>query len=68
MTQTLELKITGGTRINCAGCEQRIDTALRRLPGIEDVQASSQTQEVAVRFDPDRLPPGQVEAKLEQMG
>jgi copper chaperone CopZ len=68
MTQTLELKVTGGARINCAGCEQRIDNALRRLPGVEEVRASAQTQQVGVRFDPDRVQPDQVEAKLAQMG
>jgi copper chaperone CopZ len=68
MTQTVELKVTGGAQINCAGCEQRIDNALRRLPGVEEVHASAQTQQVRVRFDPDRLQPAQVQAKLAQLG
>ena len=68
MTQTLELKVTGGARINCAGCEQRIGNALRRLPGVQDVHASAQEQAVEVRFDPGQVQPEQVQAKLAQMG
>jgi copper chaperone CopZ len=68
MTQTLELKVTGGARINCVGCEQRIDTVLRRLPGVEEVRASAQLQQVSVRFDPDQVQPEQVQAKLAQLG
>jgi len=41
---------------------------LRRLPGIQDVQASTETQRVAVTFDPARVSAEAVKAKLLQLG
>ncbi len=68
MTQETDFTVTGEQKIHCAGCEQRIGNALRRLRGVTDVQASAETQRVAVRFDPAQVTPGEVRAKLEQLG
>ena len=68
MNQTLEFTLTGAERINCTGCEQRISNALRRLPGVQDVRASAQTQQITVRLDSAQARPEQVRAKLVQLG
>lgn len=68
MTETLDFKVIGEQTIHCASCEARIDRALRRLPGVEDVQASVQTQQIEVAIDPDQVSPEQVRARLEQLG
>ncbi len=68
MTQTLAFTVTGEQTIHCSGCEERISKALHRLPGIHEVQASSQTQRVVVTINPDRANSDQVRSKLEQMG
>ena len=68
MTRMMEFAVTGEPKIHCAGCEERIGNALRRLPGIQDVQASAQTQRVVVTIDPTQVRPDQVRAKLEQLG
>lgn len=68
MTQTIHLKVIGDQTIHCAACEQRIDRALRRLPGVGHVRASVDTQEVEVAIDPDQVGPEQVQARLEQLG
>ncbi len=68
MAQTVNFTVTGEQKIHCAGCEERITNALRRLPGIQDVQASHQSQRVVVIFDPARVSPDKVKAKLEQLG
>lgn len=68
MAQTLDFTIIGEDKIHCAGCEQRIGNALRRLPGVQDVRASAQTQQVAVTIDPGRVRPDEVRAKLAQLG
>ncbi len=68
MTRTLNFTVTGEQKIHCAGCEERIGNALRRLPGITDVQASAESQKVAVTFNPDQVSADQVRAKLEQLG
>ncbi len=68
MARTLNLIVSGEQKIHCAGCEERIGNALRRLPGIQDVQASADTQKVVVTLDPDTVNVDQVRAKLEQLG
>ncbi len=68
MAQTASFTVTGEQKIHCAGCEERITNALRRLPGIQDVQASHQSQRVVVTFDPARVSPDKVKAKLLQLG
>ncbi len=68
MARTLNFIVTGEQKIHCAGCEERIGNALRRLPGIQDVRASADTQKVIVTFDPDTVSADQVRAKLEQLG
>ncbi|MEO3936863.1 cation transporter [Dermatophilaceae bacterium Soc4.6] len=37
--------------MSCAGCEQRIGTALRRLDGVAEATADHLTGEVRLRFD-----------------
>jgi copper chaperone len=68
MTRTMHVTVTGEQQIHCAGCEERIRRALRRLPGVQAVEASAETQQVTVVIDPGRASPDQVRAKLEQLG
>ncbi len=68
MVRTVNFTVTGEEKIHCAGCEQRIAHVLRRLSGIQDVQASAQSQQVVVTLDPAQTSPEQVRAKLKQLG
>jgi copper chaperone CopZ len=68
MTGRLNFQVIGEQTIHCAGCEQRIGRAIRLLPGVQDVQASAQSQQVRVAIDPTRVRPEAVQAKLEQLG
>lgn len=68
MAQTVSYTVTGEQKIHCMGCEERIINALRRLPGIQEAQASHETQRLAVTFDPARVSPDNVKAKLLQLG
>lgn len=68
VTQTVDFTVIGEERIHCESCEQRVSNALRRLDGVQDIRASAQTQQVAVRFDPGQVRPEQIQAKLERMG
>lgn len=64
----IQFTVTGAQRMHCTGCAQRIENAVRRLPGIRSVQASHETQAVSVTIDPDAVSAAQVQAKLEQIG
>ncbi|MGQ0549642.1 MAG: heavy-metal-associated domain-containing protein [Armatimonadota bacterium] len=68
MVRTVNLTVTGEEKIHCAGCEQRIAHALRRLPGIQDVQASAQSQRVVVKLDAAQISLERVRAKLKELG
>ena len=68
MPQTVQFIVTGAEPIHCESCEQRITTALRRLLGVEDVQASHATQQVTVTFDPAQVDPEVIRTKLAQTG
>lgn len=68
MTQAINYTITGEQKLNCHACEHRVATALRRVSGVEDVQASFYTQQVAVNIDPTQVEPEQVKKRLIQMG
>jgi copper chaperone CopZ len=68
MTDTVQVTVIGEQTLHCAGCEERIRRALRRLPGVQEVEASAHTQQVTVVIDPGRASPDQVRAKLEQLG
>ncbi len=66
--ETVGFKVVGEQTIHCAGCEQRIGNALKRVPGVEGVQASHRTQDVSVEIDSAQVGPDQVRTKLEQLG
>ena len=68
MVQTLEFVVVGEQTMFCAGCEQRVSNVLRRLAGVQEVQANATTQHVRVTIDPSQVGVGQVQAKLEQLG
>lgn len=68
MTTTVQFEVVGEEKIHCAGCESRIASALERLPGVEAVQASAETQRVKVTIDPARTSEAEVRARLTQLG
>ena len=68
MTQTTQLVVVGENPIHCEDCEQRIVRTLRRLPGVESVEASAETQLVKVSFDSTSLNTEQIQEKLATAG
>ncbi len=67
-TTVVQFEVVGEEKIYCAGCESRIATALRRLPGVDDVQASAETQRVRVAINPAQTSEDEVRAGLAQLG
>ena len=68
MKTTVQFEVIGEEKIHCAGCESRIGNALRRLHGVQDVQASAETQRVSVTLDPAQVSADKVRARLTQLG
>lgn len=68
MAHTVDFTVVGEERIHCEACERRIGNALRRLPGVRDVRASAQTQQVVVVLDLAEVSPDQVQGRLQRLG
>ena len=68
MADTINFTVTGESKINCSGCEQRITRALRRVPGIQQVAPRSDDQSIAVTYEPAQVGPEQIQAKLGEIG
>ncbi len=68
MTIHIEFQVIGDEKIHCSGCETRIGFALRRLPGVREVRASTESQRIAVAIDPEELSVEQVRARLQELG
>ena len=68
MITVMQLHVIGEEKMHCAGCETRIGSALRRLPGVRDVRASAETHQIAVTIDPSAVSREQVRARLQRLG
>ena len=68
MTGRVEFTISGDQKIHCAGCEHRIERALRNVPGVQQVRADADTQQVVATIDRKQVAPQQVRGKLADLG
>jgi copper chaperone len=68
MTTTMDFTVTGEQDIHCEGCEQRITRALKRLDGVETVEANAQNQHISVETDPEQTGPDQFRERLDLLG
>lgn len=66
--ENLQFEVVGERKINCSRCEARIGDGLRRLRGVENVQASADTQRVSVTIDPAQVSSDRLRAELEELG
>lgn len=65
MMETLTLNVTGMT---CGGCENAVKRGLARLDGVGEVTASHAVARVVVTFDPNRVSPDEIRARIGAMG
>ncbi len=55
MVVKVDLEIVGEEKMSCSACETRVQLALFRMPGVENVLASAKTQRIAVLIDPEQV-------------
>jgi copper chaperone CopZ len=65
--QQIELRVQDQA-IHCDGCESRIETVLKQLPGVLRAEADHRTQLIALTLDTARTPLAEVREKLEFAG
>jgi Cd2+/Zn2+-exporting ATPase len=54
--------------MDCAACALKIETAMRRLPGVSDVSVSYAAGTLALRLDQDRTSPRAIEERVRLLG
>ncbi|MBI2936208.1 MAG: heavy-metal-associated domain-containing protein [Chloroflexi bacterium] len=57
-----------GKAIHCSGCESRIETVLKKLPGVVKAKADHNTQRIVLTLDVEKTPVDEVKQKLEFAG
>lgn len=68
MSKTLNLKIIGDHTMHCAGCERSITFSLSQMPGVEEVKADWNTQEIQVDLSSDEVDLEKIKAELDWIG
>lgn len=65
MPETLRLTVTG---LTCGGCEAAVSRALGQLAGVSQVSASHRDSRVDVTYEPDKVEPAAIRARIEALG
>lgn len=68
MSTTTETANLTAPDISCAHCVATVSQAVGTLDGVESVEASEQTKQVVVEFDPRRVSVTQIRAVLDDAG
>lgn len=55
MFKSINLEVVGKDRLNCEGCEERVEQALKTLEGVSKVRANARNQRIEVLFDSAKL-------------
>ena len=51
MQKSITFEVTGEHQMACDGCEQRVQNALKTIPGVGKVRANARNQHIDVLFD-----------------
>ena len=62
------LKIVGENQLDCGMCENTLRFALRQLPGVQQVQASCNTQLIKIVFNLELISLDHIQQELAEMG
>ncbi|THC40236.1 heavy-metal-associated domain-containing protein [Massilia sp. Mn16-1_5] len=68
MVVKVDFEVVGDEKMHCGGCETRVRFALSRMPGVQEVLASSKTQRIAVVINPAQVTLEQIQARLSDAG
>lgn len=68
MLKSITLQVVGDDRLNCEGCEERVEQALKKVPGVSQIRARSSNQRIQVMFDSDVLDPTAISDRIATVG
>ena len=55
-------------RIHCSGCVNTVTNAVRKLPGVQTVEASDVSKQITVEFDPAKVDEAKIRSALAAVG
>lgn len=68
MFKSITLEVVGDDRLNCEGCEERVENALKKVSGVGKVRAHSSNQRIEVLFDSVVLDANAIAARIANVG
>src|SRR5215207_1428995 len=63
--QQIQLPVTGMT---CASCSNRVEKALKKVPGVSTASVNLSNEQAAVSYDPAQVAPAQLLQAVEHAG
>jgi copper chaperone len=68
MFKSITLEVVGSDRLNCEGCEERVENALKKVPGVGKIRAHSSNQRIEVLFDAAKLDADAIAERITNAG
>ena len=68
MQKSITFEVIGEHQMACDGCEQRVQNALKTLPGVGKVRANARNQRIDVLFDEAMVDTATVAERLGKVG
>lgn len=68
MLKSITLEVVGDQKIACEGCEERIETVVKSVEGVNKVRAHARNQRIDVLLDTAVVAPAAVVEKLNKAG
>ena len=68
MQKSITFEVTGENQMACDGCEQRVQNALKTVPGVGKVRANARNQHIDVLFDEAKVDAAALAERIGQVG
>ena len=68
MQKSITFEVIGEHQIACDGCEQRVQNALKTVPGVAKVRANARNQRIEVLFDEAKVDSAAIAERIGNVG
>jgi len=68
MFKTVTFEVVGDQKLVCQGCRERVEGALKALPGVGQVRANPLNQRIEVLFDAAKLDTAAIAERISKAG
>ena len=68
MFKSINLEVIGDQKLVCEGCQERVERALKTVPGVGQVRAHAANQRIEVLFDSKVLDANAIAERIAKVG